>query len=87
MTDQTSAPTGPPVRVALVGAGATGHRHAEVLGGFGVQVELVAVVNRGRDRADDLTRQYGGAWFPSLGQALARATCGLVVICTSTGPT
>ena len=79
-----------PLRVALVGAGVIARQHGIVLGALRDELELVAVVDQDRERADAFAAQHGGAVYRQLDEAIVgQRTRGeeldLVVVCTPTG--
>ena len=72
-------------RVALVGVGVIGNHHGRVISELADRLELVAVVDTQRDRAQRLADARGGTAFTSLSEALATADIDIVVVCTPTG--
>jgi UDP-N-acetyl-2-amino-2-deoxyglucuronate dehydrogenase len=74
-----------PVRLALVGVGVIGAHHARVISDLDDRVELVAVVDQDRERAERIAAKHGGKAFTSLTDALAAADFDVVVVCTPTG--
>jgi UDP-N-acetyl-2-amino-2-deoxyglucuronate dehydrogenase len=73
------------VRFALVGAGIIGTHHGKVMSELAADVELVAVVDHDREKAEKLTAERGGEAFTSLTEALAAAEFDVVAVCTPTG--
>ena len=80
-----SRSSAPRLRFALVGAGVISGTHARVMQQLADQIELVAVVDVHLDRAEALTREYGGRPFASLADALAGVDVDVVTVCTPTG--
>jgi UDP-N-acetyl-2-amino-2-deoxyglucuronate dehydrogenase len=72
-------------RFALVGAGVIGRHHGKVISDLADQIELVAVVDHVRDRADALAGKRGGKPFTTLAEALSAVDVDVVVVCTPTG--
>ena len=86
----TTSPIGAPpvssrVRFALLGAGVIAQQHGTVLHQLGEQVELTAVVDPVRPRAEALAAEHGGQVHATLDEALAGAEIDVVVVCTPTG--
>ena len=79
------APTSGRLRFALVGAGVIGTHHGKVIGGLADRVELVAVVDPDRDRAEQVAAAHGGQTFATLTEALTAVEVDVVVVCTPTG--
>jgi predicted dehydrogenase len=69
----------------LVGAGVIGAHHARVASELAERLELVAVVDHSRERAERLAADFGGQPFTSLSDALAATEIDLVTVCTPTG--
>ncbi|WBB67709.1 Gfo/Idh/MocA family oxidoreductase [Micromonospora sp. WMMD812] len=72
-------------KFALVGAGVIGKHHGLVMSQLADRVELVAVADVRRDRAEQLAAVRGGRPYGSLSQALAAEAIDVVVVCTPTG--
>lgn len=72
-------------KFALVGAGVIGKHHGLVMSQLADRVELVAVADVKRDRAEQLAAARGGRPYGSLSQALAAEEIDVVVVCTPTG--
>jgi len=72
-------------RIALVGAGVIGHHHGLVISELADRVELVAVVDVHRERAEQLAAERGGKAYTSLTEALDAVDVDIVVVCTPTG--
>src|SRR5215217_76688 len=72
-------------RIALVGAGVIGHHHGLVISELADRVELVAVVDVHRERAEQLAAERGGKAYTSLTEALDAVDVYIVVVCTPTG--
>jgi predicted dehydrogenase len=72
-------------KVALVGAGVIGKHHGRVIGQLADRLELVAVADVDKDRAEHLAAEHGGTAFGSLTDALAAVPVDIVVVCTPTG--
>ncbi|GAB3806023.1 Gfo/Idh/MocA family protein [Micromonospora zhanjiangensis] len=70
---------------ALVGAGVIGGHHGLVMSQLADRVELVAVVDVDRGRAERLAAARGGRPYGSLAAALAAEDIDVVVVCTPTG--
>ncbi|SEQ44381.1 Gfo/Idh/MocA family protein [Microlunatus flavus] len=73
------------VRLALVGAGVIGKHHGRVVHDLDDRVELVAVVDLQRERAEQLAQEHGGRAYTSLAEALAGEDVDVVTVCTPTG--
>ena len=73
------------VRFAVVGAGVIAAQHGFVLHQLGEEVELVAVADPVRSRAEALAEERGGQAHTSLTDALAAVDVDVVVVCTPTG--
>lgn len=73
------------IRFALVGAGIIGTHHGKVMSELAADVELVAVVDHDREKAEKLTAERGGEAFTSLTEALTAAEFDAVAVCTPTG--
>jgi len=73
------------VRLALVGAGVIGKHHGRVVGELAGRLELVAVVDLDRERAEQLAGECGGRPYTSLAEALAAEDVDVVTVCTPTG--
>ena len=58
------------IRLALVGAGVIGAIHGQVISELADRIDLVAVVDIHRDRAERLAAEHGGKAFTSLTDAL-----------------
>ena len=72
-------------RIALVGAGVIGHHHGLVISELADRVELVAVVDVHRERAEQLAAERGGKAYAFLTEALEAVDVDIVVVCTPTG--
>ena len=72
-------------KIALVGAGVIGKHHGLVISQLADRVDLVAVVDVERDRAEQLAAARGGRPYGSLTEALAAEDVDVVVVCTPTG--
>ena len=72
-------------KFALVGAGVIGKHHGLVISQLADRVELVAVADVERDRAEQLAAARGGRPYGSLTEALAAEDIDVVVVCTPTG--
>src|SRR5215213_2358655 len=72
-------------RIALVGAGVIGHHHGLVISELADRVELVAVVDVHRERAEQLAAERGGKAYTSLTEALEAVDVDIVIVCTPTG--
>jgi predicted dehydrogenase len=68
-----------------VGAGVIGTHHGLVLSQLADRVELVAVIDHHRGRADSLAAERGGKAFESLAAALDAVEVDVVIVCTPTG--
>ena len=73
------------IRLALVGAGVIGTIHGAVISELADQIDLVAVVDLHRDRAEKLAAEHGGKAFTSLTDALEAVDIDVVSVCTPTG--
>ncbi|MCZ2402449.1 Gfo/Idh/MocA family oxidoreductase [Paenarthrobacter sp. Z7-10] len=73
------------VRFALVGAGIIGNQHGTVMRELADELDLVAVVDLDRAKADKIAAQYGGTVYTSLPEALAGTDFDAVAVCTPTG--
>jgi predicted dehydrogenase len=72
-------------KFALVGAGVIGRHHGLVTSQLAGRLELVAVVDVDKDRAEQLAAERGGRPYGSLTEALAAEDVDVVVVCTPTG--
>jgi predicted dehydrogenase len=72
-------------RFALVGAGVIGKQHGLVMSQLADRLELVAVVDVDRPRADELAAERGGRPYASLAEALANEDVDVVTVATPTG--
>ncbi|MEU8298601.1 Gfo/Idh/MocA family oxidoreductase [Micromonospora sp. NPDC048909] len=72
-------------KFALVGAGVIGNHHGLVMSQLAERVELVAVADVERQRAEQLAASRGGRPYGSLSAALAAEEIDVVVVCTPTG--
>ena len=72
-------------KFAIVGAGVIGRHHGLVTSQLAGRLELVAVADVERDRAERLTAERGGRPYGSLTEALAAEDVDVVVVCTPTG--
>jgi len=75
----------PRVRFAVVGAGVIAAQHGHALHRLREEVELVAVVDPVRSRAEALAAERGGQAFSTLAEALVAVEVDVVVVCTPTG--
>lgn len=73
------------VRFALVGAGIIGTQHTAVMSDLSGELELVAVVDVDRSKAEKAAAGHGAAVFTSLADALSGADFAAVAVCTPTG--
>lgn len=73
------------IRLALVGAGVIGTIHGAVISDLADRMDLVAVVDTHRDRAERLVAEHGGKAFTSLTDALEAVEIDVVSVCTPTG--
>jgi UDP-N-acetyl-2-amino-2-deoxyglucuronate dehydrogenase len=73
------------VRFAVVGAGIIGNRHVQVMSDLTDQVELVAVVDIDRAKAEKAAAELGAAVYGSLTEALGNEDIDAVAVCTPTG--
>ena len=73
------------VRFAVLGAGIIAAQHGLVLHQLGEEVELAAVVDPVRSRAEALAAEHGGEVHTSLTEALAAVDFDVAVVCTPTG--
>lgn len=71
------------VKVAVVGAGAFGIRHAHVYAGSAL-AELRAVVRRDERRAREVAERFGVRWYTDVGEMLASEPLDAVSIATRT---
>jgi predicted dehydrogenase len=72
-------------RFAVIGAGVIAQQHAAVLDRLADQVDLVAVVDDDRSRAQALADEHGGQVHTSLAGAIAAVPFDVAVVCTPTG--
>ncbi len=72
-------------KVALVGAGVIGRHHGKVMSELSGRLELVAVADVEKDRAEQLAEERGGRPYGSLTEALAAEEVDIVAVCTPTG--
>ncbi|MGA5298966.1 Gfo/Idh/MocA family protein [Nucisporomicrobium flavum] len=70
---------------ALVGAGVIGRHHGLVMSQLADRLELVAVADVEKGRAEQLAAERGGRPYGSLTEALAAEDVDVVVVCTPTG--
>jgi UDP-N-acetyl-2-amino-2-deoxyglucuronate dehydrogenase len=75
----------PTLRIAVVGAGMIGTRHAAVIAGLGEQARLAAVVDVNLAKAGALAANHGVPAHESLAAALAALDIDAVAVCTPTG--
>jgi UDP-N-acetyl-2-amino-2-deoxyglucuronate dehydrogenase len=73
------------VRLALIGAGVIGAVHGQVISELADRIDLVAVANTHRDRAERLAAKHGGEPFTSLTDALEAVEIDVVSVCVPTG--
>ena len=73
------------IRLTLVGAGVIGAIHGQVISELADRIDLVAVVDIHRDRAERLAAEHGGKAFTSLTDALETVEVDVVSVCTPTG--
>jgi UDP-N-acetyl-2-amino-2-deoxyglucuronate dehydrogenase len=74
-----------PRKFALVGAGVIGKHHGLVMSQLTDRLELVAVADVARERAEELAAARGGRPYGSLTEALNTEDIDVVVVCTPTG--
>lgn len=74
----------PRIRAALVGCGRIGIRHAKILASL-PDVEVVAMVDVDRSRAERFAQEHGGRSYTNLGEAVASESPDLVDLCTPSG--
>ena len=74
-----------PRKFALVGAGVIGKHHGLVMSELADRLELVAVADVVRERAEELATARGGRPYASLTEALNAEDVDVVVVCTPTG--
>src|SRR5262245_4641875 len=72
---------GPPLRVAVVGAGMIGHVHAEVVSSLTGIATLAAVVDSDAQTASRVAARHGTEALTSLAEACARPDIDVVSIC------
>jgi predicted dehydrogenase len=72
-------------KFALVGAGVIGTHHGLVISRLADRIELAAVVDTEREKAERLAAERGGRPFTALTDALAAVDVDVVVVCTPTG--
>ncbi|UQU61267.1 Gfo/Idh/MocA family oxidoreductase [Couchioplanes caeruleus] len=72
-------------KFALVGAGVIGRHHGLVMSQLAGRLELVAVADVEKGRAEQLAAERGGRPYGSLAEALAAEDVDVVVVCTPTG--
>ena len=72
-------------KFALVGAGVIGKHHGLVMSQLADRLELVAVADVVKERAEELAAARGGRPYGSLSEALAAEDVDVVVVCTPTG--
>ncbi|MFG1610890.1 Gfo/Idh/MocA family protein [Actinoplanes sp. NPDC049265] len=72
-------------RFALAGAGVIGKHHGKVISQLADRIELVAVCDVVKERAENLTLERGGRPYGSLTEALRSEDVDVVVVCTPTG--
>jgi UDP-N-acetyl-2-amino-2-deoxyglucuronate dehydrogenase len=73
------------IQLALVGAGVIGTIHGAVISELADQIDLVAVVDLHRERAEKLAAENGGTAFTALTDALEAREIDVVSVCTPTG--
>lgn len=73
------------IRFALVGAGIIGSKHGKVMADLSAELELVAVVDIDRSKAEKIAAEFGGAVYSSLAEALEGESFDAVAVCTPTG--
>jgi UDP-N-acetyl-2-amino-2-deoxyglucuronate dehydrogenase len=73
-----------PRKFALVGAGVIGKHHGLVMSQLTDRLELVAVADVARERAEELAAARGGRPYGSLTEALNTEDIDVVVVCTPT---
>jgi predicted dehydrogenase len=71
----------PELRVAVIGAGILGRRHARVFHEMD-GVKLAAIASRTRERAELLAREYGVPAWTDVGALLADGACDAVAVAT-----
>jgi len=72
-------------KFALVGAGVIGKHHGLVISQLADRIDLVAVVDIDRPKAERLAAERGGTPYASVTEALAAEDIDVVVVCTPTG--
>ena len=72
-------------KFALVGAGVIGKHHGMVMSQLAGRLELAAVVDVERERAEALASERGGTPYTSIEAALGAQEIDVVVVCTPTG--
>ena len=73
-----------PIRVAVIGAGHMGERHARIYAGL-PDVELVAVCDTRESAARDLAARTGASAYSDFGELLRRDDLDAVSVCTPDG--
>jgi UDP-N-acetylglucosamine 3-dehydrogenase len=73
-----------PIRVAVIGAGHMGERHARIFAGM-PDVELVAVCDTREDAARDLAARTAASAYSDFGELLRRDDLDAVSVCTPDG--
>ena len=73
-----------PIRVAVIGAGHMGERHARIYAGM-PDVELVAVCDTREDAARDLAARTAASAYSDFGELLRRDDLDAVSVCTPDG--
>src|SRR5262249_5335104 len=72
------------LRTAIVGCGRIAQRHAAILRDL-EDVQLVAMVDTRRERAEQFAREYGGQAYAAFGEMVSREKPDLVNVCTPSG--
>src|SRR5262245_32873235 len=90
MTHSSGAPgpdgrAGPPLRVAVLGAGGIGHVHAEVVSSLTGIATLAAVVDSDAQTASRVAARHGTEALTSLAEVCARPDIDIVSICLPSG--
>src|SRR5262249_4518035 len=79
-----SSVEGKRLRGAIIGCGRIAQRHAAILRDL-PEVQLVAMVDTRRERADHFAREYGGRAYSAFGEMISCEKPDLVNVCTPSG--